>query len=266
MEQLSCNITFRLREEILQEEINELIFSFSDRYLEIPQVNLAKAYIFAPTMAYLGSVMKLEYPKEDSSESIDQLVSSISSQIKSMGVVQLIELHSKSLPDRQWKENFNSIGYSDALKRRRIKSGGSKKKAKYSETQTLLERDIMLRLFRQIRLLTTAKQLETYQNIETFLMNSGKCARENLLARIPSADREINVLTIAGLDHNRVLNPNDFMDVDNMIIPPIYADAFVARDRWVKNIMSDVSVSASCKAKFLTSLPELIAYCETLLQ
>ena len=264
METLSLNVTFRKREEIWEEEIKELVSSFLVSHFNLPAVKLERTQVFAPVFTFLSSKMNLEFPAEAPASFINEVTLKMESELKSVGMVRIIEMHKSHLPDKDWKNNVQPEDYAEMLRNRRLISKGSVKRAREVEKKATLRTELLPLILSETKRLEPLENLKYLREIDAYLSSLGKDPEEKLLQKLPCMNRFIEILTETGLDDAIRFSSNHVMDIENMIIPPIYADVFVARDGWVKSIMSNPRVNATNKAKSLFSLVELISYCENL--
>lgn len=263
MEELSLNITFKRKEEICTEEIRVLLGFFLESTTEISQIRLPKPKIFAPVIAFLESNMNLEYPDEAPTDFIEVMTPKFENAIKSMGIVSLVELLKSVLPANGWKDDFDPTVFSEVWKERRIATKGSRKRATAIERQAVLDREVIPKLLEEARRLPPMQQLTTLQNLDLYISSLGMRAGEALLNALPSMNRFVEISTVAGLNDSRISSSNDFVDIENMVVPLVYADVFVARDKWVKATLSDSAIRNSNVAKCIFSIEDLVVYCES---
>ena len=264
MDTLSLNVTFRHRDEIMNEEISAFVMSLSNDAIVVPQANLNYSQLFAPAAAFIGSRMNLAYPENASSDFVDDASLKLENKMKGLGVAGLVNLFKAHLPMRDWKNDFSTEMYSEIFKERREISKGNRKEAREIEKYSVLRSELVPNLINYVAQLDPLPSSRARNLIEAYVFSLEEKAGEILLKKIPSLRRYAEVLTITALDDSLKMSPNHMMDVENMIIPPIYSNVFVARDRWVKAMMSDMTMQSTNKAQCLFSIKELISYCDNL--
>lgn len=263
MEILSLNRTYRTRQEIVQEEIGKLLILFLQKRFDLPPVELDCTCLFASPLAYLTAKMMLDYPEDAPDDFVTEMTRLLIDEVRNLGLVRLVEMMKSQLPKDDWKRDFDPSIYAKILKKSSMASNGSKKKAQELERQNVLTSDVLPTLLKLVEQLEPRDRLRALERIEAFLSSLGNQAGEVLLSKLPVCKQTVEIFTLVGENYCRKMSPNDFVDIENMIVPAVYADVFVARDKWVKDIMSRESVKSSNQTKWLFSLGELLSFCKS---
>ena len=264
MEELSLNVSFRIKEEIGGEEVQALIAALLTTNVDISPVSLDYSNIYVPVSGYMGAHMFLEYPEGVETHDLAKVVEGLQEKIMKQSVIEIVHSMKDELPSRSLSDNFDAEVFSEILKERRIASNGSRKKAREIEKHSLFEQTLVPLVFKITRHMPPTQRLQALKVVHDYAESLGGNANEVIMAKLPLLRQSVEVLTATGLDHRRSHSPNYTVDTENMIIPAIYADALVAPDKWVRAMMSDKAVRETTHAIFLSSFPELIAYCKSL--
>jgi hypothetical protein len=264
MEKLSLNVTLRPKSEIWSYEINALLQSFLKDTLELSVLSLNREYLFGPAASYLGSNLSLTYSGQIQTIKQMEVASMLADKISKLTITDLVEMHKKHLPSNDWKKNFDQGVYIDMMQNRRNTSKGVRKNAREIEKQAILENEVVPTMLAILRKSPAVTQLNCLQRLDAYLTTIGSSASDILIKKLPSVNYSVEIQTTAASNPILKMTPNHFIDVENMIVAPVYADVFVARDGWVKSVINDSQIKSLTKATCLHSLTELITFCEEL--
>lgn len=274
MELLSLNITLLPKENIWRQEVREFVrLCLEGRVTDVQQVKLERPLVFAPVMALFGPAMQLDYPSASPAWFINEMTPVFQQASINMSISSIVRMLSLQLPFKDWKSAFNPRIYAEVWKERydATKSSdgkGNRVKARQVEEQSVLENQLVPIFSEEFLAQTTClpplTRFAALKRMEAYTSPLGNKLPKAVLKKILSMNRFVEVSTVAGLDPLLKSKANDFVDIENMIVPPLYTDVFVAHDGWVKATVSDSAVRATNEALCLFSLPDLISYCETL--
>jgi hypothetical protein len=232
MERVSLNLTFARKDEIFTKELQNFIFKFSKAGRKI----LERSEVLAPVSAYLSSQGKIHFPEGWSEESSNRLVTYLQSRLGSMTVSELVELHKGKT--RGAVPEDSQAYYSRAWKERWKVTKGVRGRMRRIEEEKIAQAIIIPRINAMRAVLPTPLQLKFLQWMRSLPKDRYGGVLTSILPELPAIRNEIEMLTVAGLDPNRKPTMNDFLDVEEIAVPLAYAEVFVARDKWIRNLLS----------------------------
>ena len=226
---LNQNIAFKQQREIFEEEILFFIKNYSIQ----TQIILSNDQIYVPILFYLSSKFEID----TKSEMLRKLFPLIRQKISKLTIVDLIESSKASLP----RISERKYDVADTLKKRYIISGKSKKKAKRIEAEPIAKRVIIPLLNNHRKKLPLADQFQFCLYINSLKKDKFGGALDSILQYLPSINNYIEIMTVSGFDTNKNFSINDFHDINMLIVPFTYADIFVSKDGWIKDLVTNKS-------------------------
>ncbi len=231
MEELSLNACFAPKDELFQWEIEAfLMSSLSKRVYDIPNDK-----IFVPVTGYLNSRFSVEVDANLPEEIVSREKKIFEDEINKVSSLTLTEFVCTEKQNNLYKllESKVPKQYSQAREFQRQISGGNKEEIiKLNENQCyeIFIKPTLDGLPEEIKPLFSEHFKILFKGGETRGINA-------VLKSLPSMNNLVEITSIAGLDTNRKYSAPDFFDIDMVAIPLAYAQAFVTRDGWIRDIL-----------------------------
>lgn len=238
MQDLSLGVCFALRPEIWRGEID----SYAAAIVSARQPGLPIHMVFAPIMAYLGASAAIDSPPDTEVpvEQQDALAANVQNRLKAMSLLEYVEMLKDRLP-LVVAAAETSLDLSAVRQRRFNLADKDREVMRRIEVEYLFQQHVIPRLSLIRRLLPLAMG----QRLESYLASlpKGKYgdASDAVLDALPAHRAFVEVMAAAGHNPSRKGSIRDFYDLENLCVPLAYADLFVARDKWVKQILQEVS-------------------------
>lgn len=262
MDNLSLNTCFARNKEVYHKEIDDFVTS----YIEKKSPGLPREDVYVPVIAYLSSDTGLTFPEgfpatED--EKAD-FAEELTKKLVGLKVTDLVSLLKEFLPIQT--DQFNSIlEYSETWKERWDFTKGDIKLIRRIEEEHALQHILIPRIKETAAKLSFELHKEFADYINSLPTDEYGGASEVVIESLPAFRNYINIMTVSGLVTSKKGNMHDFFDIEMMIMPLAYCDAFVSRDKWINYILTTHrTFLAKNRATHVATLEAFKSYLESL--
>jgi len=260
MDQLSLNVCFALDKEIYNKEVR----SFLQRFVDGKEIRLSKNEIYVPVSAFLGSFGNLQFPAEfpGAEEQRQEFTQNVSKRLASLKLTDIVNMLKESLPLSLFQQQ-SPPEYTEVWKERWEYAKGNKAKMREVEQDNYV-RQVLIPELQNESLKLPSEAIQRFKDyIKSLPQNSPALASTKILEHMPALKNAIQIMTITGYDPTRKATMNDFFDIQMMLTPLAYADAFVSTDKWIRHLLTTSrSIFETEGAVCISSLSELITFLE----
>lgn len=239
MEELSLSVSYANKYDIFSWEIER----FVSRELGVGQIDLSLSELYVPIMGFLASQFNIAFPEESASEWMNENVPELKRKIGSLTLTEMLKLMED---EEDWAGHYVKQlappPMSDVTQRIREKTKGNKATMLLLESQAVLELEIVPKLFR------LSPQVK--HRFMEYVKAAGEKAPKNkgpreryaaflaeLLAKLPALYNHVELLTTISQNPQQKYEINDWFDHEIMPVPLAYADAFVAQDKGIRDVL-----------------------------
>ncbi len=227
MEQLSLNICFSNRHEIVNYELLNYIQTIFNK-----KNNLSidpKLYRYVYVMNYLSSRRKINFPDTFPKEYIDEFIKIFNQEIPNITITDYIAMSKDlfSLDMFTIKSDFQEV-----CNEKKVISKGSR------EINRKIEVDYILNDFVIPALMLLPKETKDAL-LEYYKLQPKESIPNIIIHNIPTLNCFVEIMHITSLDDNRKDRINDFYDREIMIEALAYVDVFVSQDKWIHNLLNN---------------------------
>ena len=254
MDDLSLSTTFISDNEVLMLEVEFFIKSILTGKL----VSIPRRALLVPFVSYLSTYSQIEFPESWTVENREKFISLFTEQMKVLTITDFINMAKVHLPRPERKI---PPPFSQAYQRRAEYTKGDKKKAWLVEAHSIMTSMVIPKLNVIRSKLPIQSQLVVLAAINCLPQDGFMSSIIALFERMPSQFVRTEILTLSGLDTNRKDSMNDFYDLEMMVVPFAYSDAFASQDRWLRHIAKATPVvMKQWPARFLSGLREITCF------
>jgi hypothetical protein len=254
MEKLSLNLCYKHNNEVFRNEVINFIKSIFKKQ----KLQLTNEFILCPIVGYLSSNYTLSFPESFSNYQIDENSEAMKQYLDDMTLTEMLKLRKSNFP---FKNETNLLSFKEQNEKRHKFTKGNKTKMRRIEEEYVAN-SIILPLIMKISTQLTTEQIVTVWNyIESLPKDKYGGYIKSILDYLPALKSFVEIMTITGYDINRKDSTNDFFDRELMIIPLAYADVLIAEDKWIRDLLNNVSTYVkNNKITYLSTMEEFEQY------
>jgi hypothetical protein len=256
MDDLCLGLAFANDRELIRSEITQYVGDL----LNGTENSLAASEVYVLVSGHLSSRTHIVWPDDfpTSPEKRTAVTIQMADRLAALTVSDLITMARDSLPlpdtdrdleyERAWKERF-AFAKGDRTVMRRWEEEHAIKTWILPELKTATDR------------LSFLDRLTFIARLKALPRNRYQGVSAAMLERLPLIRTKVELMAIMGFNPNRKGTLNDFYDIETMIAPLAYADAFAAQDRWIKYLLTnETNILAANQVTYLPDVPALTGW------
>lgn len=252
MEELSLNFCFVQSKEIWREEVRLFVQTLLDEKV----YRISKEYLFIPYIGYLSSKGMFTYPKDVDENEALKITNVIKNNLDKATLSNVISLATrKKVESKKYSAMLNQH-YKEVW----ANNKGNKSKIRIENQNYLAKTKILPIIHKMNRTLKPEQVYKITKYITSFPKDDRKSVFNSIIDFMPSIRNEVDILSIVPLDNQRKITINDYYDIENLIVPLAYSDAFVSRDKWIKHLLKVTNLPKKNNCKYLYDLESFVQF------
>ena len=253
MDDLCLGLAFAMDTELVSSEIE----NFVQDLVAGTQGELTADELYVSVAGFLSRTGTIVWPDEFPATPDERLATTIqiANRISAMTVTDLIQMAGNDLPLPDTDKNPE---YQRAWQKRFDFAKGNRRVMRRVEEEDALKSWLLPELERAANKLAFLDRLTYNARLRSLPRNRYQGVSTAVLERMPAARTKIELMAIMGFNPKRRGSVNDFYDIQQMIVPLAYADAFAAQDKWIRELLTrDTDLLPRNGVRYLSDVPAL---------
>ena len=251
MEELSLNICYKNRDELIKYEI--LLFILCLCHKKKPPLFNPIYYIYTSFPFFCSSSASIEFSEKTNINIRKEITHLVNDSLLKITVTDYINSMKSHFPNNSIKKH----NYQEICKEKKLFTRGSKLKNRKIE-EIFISKEYILPVLQSLPLKTQECLIEHFKELPKDSFGSISKA---FIEELPILNSFVEIMHITSLDDNRKDNANDFFDIEIMILALTYADIFISKDKWITHMFAnEIKLKSFSKGKYISDYGMLKDY------